>query len=88
MQVRIISNVWLDGRVLVPGTVIDINDAERLCKLGAAERVPVSPAVTGAEGQTAPAPVSPAVTGAEGQTAPAPAAEAKKPAKPRKARRR
>ena len=72
MQVRIISNVWLDGRVLVPGTVIDINDAERLCKLGAAERVPVSPAVTGAEGQTAPAP----------------AAEAKKPAKPRKARRR
>lgn len=54
MQVRIIGSVWLDGRIIDPGSVIDIEDAEHLFKLGCAEPVPASPAAEDMQGQTAP----------------------------------
>lgn len=73
MQVRIIGNVWLDGLVIAPGTVIDIHDAEHLCKLGVAEPVPVSPAAEEMPRQIAKAPEAPI--------------ESPKP-KPKKARRK
>lgn len=55
MQVRIISNVWLDGHIIAVGELAELSeeDAARLVSLGAAEIVPASPAVESAE---APAP--------------------------------
>lgn len=55
MQVRVISNVWLDGRIIAVGELAELSeeDAARLVSLGAAEIVP---APTAAESAEAPAP--------------------------------
>lgn len=41
MRVRIIGNVWIDGRALYAGDVVDLGnrDAERLVMLGVASAV-------------------------------------------------
>ena len=51
MQVRVISNVWLDGRIIAVGELAELSeeDAARLASLGAAEFVPASPSVESAE---------------------------------------
>lgn len=51
MQVRIISNVWLDGRIIAVGELAELSeeDAARLVSLGAAEIVPASPAAESGE---------------------------------------
>lgn len=57
MQVRIISNVWLDGHIIAVGELAELSeeDAARLVSLGAAEIVPAPSAAESAEAQ-APAP--------------------------------
>lgn len=51
MQVRIISNVWLDGHIIAVGELAELSeeDAARLVSLGAAEIVPAPPAADSEE---------------------------------------
>lgn len=53
MQVRIISNVWLDGHIIAVGELAELSDedAERLASLGAAEIVPAPSAAKIAEAE-------------------------------------
>lgn len=53
MQVRIISNVWLDGHIIAVGELAELSeeDAARLVSLGAAEIVPAPPAEESAEAE-------------------------------------
>ena len=57
MQVRIISNVWLDGHIIAVGELAELSeeDAARLVSLGPAEIVPAPHAAESAEAE-APAP--------------------------------